>query len=486
MKLTKIAAATKFTAVALSAALMFGCGGSSSSSSSTPSDPAPDVDVDPDAPVLLQSLLISDTSTENSYARYNLPTPQAAGKVSANVLLNANEEKLSYITINSEISDSNNDAVVDLKMGTKAGSDYPNTTEGYTSLHIRQSGDDIDTGIEIADATWATIDIEWDVTTTDLTITVTNLADGSEIGKYEGNVTNASNATKVRFKTADQAGVSSTATPYYVDDIVISDAAGEVVYENNFTSSSLSAFTISGTGIEVTDAENAIVPEGNDGGTDDNTDEGGEIGDGTYDPANSTKVAAVEDTLTNDTGELRYSFDNAIAEGSVVASFLYDANETESAYLTVFSDAGTSTSKSQHLADLKFDEGKLSLRNQEGTLATFTPGEWVDIKLDWVTNGTTAADITLTVNGDEIGTYTNTYAPGDDNLGAKDVQVRYMGSSAVTDYTLYLDELSVLDQTTEVFFDDFEGFAAGTELGTENDSYHGNSSEATVADQPVL
>ncbi|RBW47573.1 hypothetical protein DS885_01935 [Psychromonas sp. B3M02] len=459
MKLTKIAAVT------LSAALIFGCDDlefKESTSSTDDTDSGSETDTG-STDAGQYAVLTNIEAGSSGQLRYDVAAVEGAelteGQVDVNVFYASSETETAYISLfNADTNTAGLVGEVQLDDG---------------NIKIR-SGDSTTVGT-FTTGTWVNVNVTWNVTAGTYTVTV----DGTEIGTYDFHNSAATGVDTVGFKIGNNALTDSE--EFLVDDFTIySDEAGttEVFFD---------------------DYEDYVVDELLDGAGDPYNDEtqpaivGGEASDDTDTDTDtdtstdSTQVAAIADTLTSDTGELRYQISDGIAVGQVNVSFLYDENETQTAALTVFSTGGTSTSSSEHIVDLQLDEGTVSLRNH-GDISTFTPGEWVDLQINWTTDGTSSADVTITIDEQEIGTYENTYSTdGNDDTGAKDIQIRYAGGSATTDFVLYVDDLTLYSDsgTTVSFSDDFEDYEVGAVLDEVTDSaYHSNSSEATVAAQP--
>ncbi|MDN2663484.1 hypothetical protein OW492_08850 [Psychromonas sp. 14N.309.X.WAT.B.A12] len=459
MKLTKIAAVT------LSAALIFGCDDlefKESTSSTGETDSGSETDTGSETTDTGQySILTNVEAGSSGQMRYDVAAVEGAelteGQVDVNVFYSSSETETAYISLfNADTNTAGLVGEVQLDDG---------------NIKIR-SGDSTTVGT-FTTGTWVNVNVTWSVTAGTYTVTV----DGTEIGTYDFHNSTATGVDTVGFKIGNNALTDSE--EFLVDDFTIySDEAGttEVFFD---------------------DYEDYVVDELLDGAGDPYNDEtqpaivGGEASDDTDDSdsteTDSTQVAAIADTDTSDTGELRYKLSDTLATGQVNVSILYDAEEDLSAYVTVFSDGGTSTSN--QIADLKLDDGNISLRNIEGTLTTFTPGEWVDVQINWVTDGTGEADVTFSIDDTQIGdTYSITYDTDEEatfvGTGAEVVSVRYVDNSGTTVYTLYADDLSITDGTSEVFSDDFEGFDIDEVLDGTDDDYNNNSSEATVAAQP--
>ena len=469
MKLTKIAA------VVLSTSLVFGCGSDlefqepnvDSGDTGGETDNGDNTGSETTANLFAS---IADTLTDDTgELRYSLDDKIADGKLNVSLSYDSSETEAAFITIFSDggNSTSSSNQLVDFRFDSGVI-----TLRGVDGdLGTFTTGSFVD-----VEVTWS-INDDLNVTTGFATAEIALTVDGEEITtqtiSYVPSEDNEGAATVAVRYNANSATTDFTLS---ADDLIITDTATDtVVFEDDFE-----GYTIGEQLDGVDDDYNSSSSEATIAGVaSDTTTE-------VEEENSSLQVVGISDTLTDDTGELRYSLDDAIAVGQVNASFLYDAAETESLYLAVFSDGGTSTGDSNHIADLKLDEGKISLRNQDGTLATFIAGEWTDIQLNWVTDGTATAIVTLTVNGVEMGEYTNTYVPSDEDLGATTVQVRYLSNGSTTEFTAYLDDLTISSDGSEVFSDDFESYVVGEELEGTGDPYTSNGSEAIVADQPTL
>lgn len=222
---------------------------------------------------------------------------------------------------------------------------------------------------------------------------------------------------------------------------------------------------------------------------DSDSDSGSDDNDNSETPIDSNShSAAITDTdggEGGDTGELRLLLDEAQSTGQVSVSIKYPANETETAYLTLF---GSSTSTSDAIADLKMDSGYattdggvgIRLRDDDSaddvTITDYTAGEWTNISVSW-----SAADeeFTIAINGSEIGTY-SMYNTG----SVEKIALKLSSSSGTSDYTLYIDDLTVYsdsDASTEIFSDNYDDIAAGTSLVGYGD-YSSSSFSVVVSD----
>ena len=458
MKLTKIAAVT------LSAALIFGCDDLElKETAAADTDNSGEVEDGVDgADSLGQYAIITNTEADSSgQLRYDVAEAQGAelteGQLNVDVFYSSSETETTYISLfNADTNTSGLIGEVQLDEGNvKVRSGDSTTVSTFTT------------------GTWVNVNVTWDVATATYTVSIND----TEIGTYNFHNPDATGVDTIGFKVANNAATESE--EFLVDNITIySDAAGTTeVFSDDFESYVFDEI-LDGAGDPYNDETQPAIVGGETAEEETGTE--AEVTD-------STQVAAIADTDTDDTGELRYQLSDALAVGQVNMSFLYNESETETAALTVYSNGGTSTSRGEHIADLQLDSGTISLRNV-GEISTFIPGEWVYLQINWSTDGSQTADVTVTIDGVEVHSYNTPYSAGDnEDTGAKNIQVRYAGGSATTEFTLYADDLTIYSDagTTEVFSDDFEGYTVGAVLDEiEGTVYHSNSSEATVAAQP--
>lgn len=484
---------TKLAAISLTALLAIGCGSSSNSGSDDPDTGTTDPETGITDPVVGNAIKLVDAlDTTPGSVIHALASPSETGAVSVNVFYPTGQTQTGYLTL----FNADGDIVGELKLDDKGTAVTIKRNIDLTAKTTEVLADTFNQG------EWAVLKLTWNATTYEAFL------NDVSIGSWD--VLNAAPVSLIQSKIGSISKFNDPTVGFYVDDLMIySDtAASTAIVEMNFddlvdgddvaaidefADTSTENITIQAT---ISDEQNGTVVDDSDPVEDTDPVEGTDPVEDT-DPVEETslQVAAITDTLDSDTGELRYSV-NTLNTGQVNVSLLYDASETESAYVTLYDTAGSTKSS---IADLKLDEGKISLRDVDGTLATFTPGEWVDIQLTWDTSSTTeAATISLSVNGELIGDdYPSSYdvISGSVNAAAVEtVSVRYLSNSATTTLNLYADDLSIFSDvagTSSVFADDFESYAIGTLLdssvdGVEDTDYHKNSSEATVAAEPEL
>ncbi|MFA0504443.1 hypothetical protein AB4510_07425 [Vibrio sp. 10N.222.54.B12] len=194
------------------------------------------------------------------------------------------------------------------------------------------------------------------------------------------------------------------------------------------------------------------------------------------------QVAAITDTDTSDTGELRYKFDSGMTTGTHKVSMYYDAAETESAYVSLFDSANSTSSL---IGEFKIDEGKITLRGESTQVTTFTPGTWIDLEMSWDTSSLSAAGTyTVKVNGTEYGPYTSQNTnPG---VEVTATTIKFSSNSGTADTTLYVDDYKVYSDTagtTEIFSDDYENYSIGADLSAS--PYNSSTFSAVVAEDPL-
>jgi len=124
----------------------------------------------------------------------------------------------------------------------------------------------------------------------------------------------------------------------------------------------------------------------------------------------ANQVAQIIDTDISNAGELRYTLDSGLNTGVLNVKVNYSSLETESFYVRLFNSVNSTSSV---IADLKMDEGNLSLRDNgtitDATLSgTYTTDEFIDISITWDNSSTTdAGTYSVTVAGTTYGPYTS-------------------------------------------------------------------------------
>ena len=332
--------------------------------------------------------------------------------------------------------------------------------------------------------------ITWDYAgNTNAAPQVTVEVDGTSIGPFTTTNSPFGGVTHVAFRFGDNGGARPATAIFSVDDIAIfSDTAGATtpVFSDDFESYSIG---------DSLDTDNPASPyhsntsEATVGGT-----EGVAGGPGT--PGN--KIAEIIDTMGsnngNDTGELRYALggNGPLAAGRVQASIkrLDDTLGDGDAFITLFNSG---TNNAGAILDLRIRDNNFGVRDSaaDATAASTLAhklDEFMNVVITWDYAGNTnaAPQVTVEVDGTSIGPFTTTNSPFGgvthvafrfgDNGGARPAT----GIFSVDDLAIFSDTAGA---TTPVFSDDFESYADGDSLDTDNTAspYNGSTSEATVA-----
>ena len=206
-----------------------------------------------------------------------------------------------------------------------------------------------------------------------------------------------------------------------------------------------------------------------------------------------TKVASITDSMTDDAGELRYK-DSTLEQGKLTVSFNKTLDDGKDAYIGLY---GSSTSTNNAVIDLRIQNGVFQIRNNEDAIlseVTYTLGEWHDVEMTWDSSSTTeVTTLTLTIDGEMYGPFLSATKEGPDLTtdGVSTVIFKLGDNGGVTDASFLVDDFKLYSDTagsTEVFSDDFEGYATGDSLDTDNSAspYNSSTAEAVVAEAERL
>ena len=186
----------------------------------------------------------------------------------------------------------------------------------------------------------------------------------------------------------------------------------------------------------------------------------------------ASQVAKISDSDGGDTGELYYAFDSGLNEGQFAVSILYGETETETAYISLYDSAGSTSSL---IGELQLNEGKFSLRSNNGGNAPldapdFTPGTWIDVVLTWnTTSDVEQGTYTVSIDGVSYGEFkSENSTPG---VLVEHVTVRLASNSKMSADAIYLDNYNVYSDeagTMALIEEDFEGFAIDESLLDDN------------------
>ena len=211
------------------------------------------------------------------------------------------------------------------------------------------------------------------------------------------------------------------------------------------------------------------------------------------DTGGANKVAVIVDTDPSDTGELRYALgdDGPLAQGRVSVSVkrLDDDFGDGDAFITLFNSA---TNNNGAILDLRIRDSSFGVRSPgdiDTSAATVLLDEFMDIVITWeYPGGNLDVNPLVTVEVDGARFTATGFTPDNDSIGGvTHVAFRFGDNSGVRDATgkFTVDDLVIFSDTagtTEVFADDFEGYADGDSLDTDNPAspYNSSTNEATI------
>ncbi|MGJ8681454.1 VCBS domain-containing protein [Paraglaciecola sp.] len=288
--------------------------------------------------------------------------------------------------------------------------------------------------------------------------------------------------THVSFRLGGNSAVTDAAAKFTIDDLVIfSDTAGtSEVFSDDFES------YVDGDSL---DTDNAVSPYHS------NTSEasietiGSAGGPGT--PGN--KFAAITDT-TDDTGELRYALgeNGPLAQGrfEVAIKRLDDELGNGDAFITLFNE---NTNNDGAILDLRIRDDSFGVRSPsdiDASAATVVLDQFMNVVVTWeYPEGNLEVNPLVTVEVDGVRLTADGFTPDNNSIGGlTHISVRFGDNSGIREATgiVSVDNVAIYSDTagnTEVFSDDFESYAAGDSLDTDNavSPYHSNTADAVVA-----
>jgi VCBS repeat-containing protein len=207
----------------------------------------------------------------------------------------------------------------------------------------------------------------------------------------------------------------------------------------------------------------------------------------------ANKVAVIIDTDPGDTGELRYALgDNGpLAAGRVEVAVkrLDDELGDGDAFITLFNSA---TNNDGAILDLRIKDDGFSVRSPSSvdtSAATVVLDQFMNVIITWAyPEGNLALTPLVTVEIDGVKFAAEGFTPDNNSVGGvTHVSFRFGDNSGVRADTgkFTIDDLVIYSDvagTTEVFSDDFESYADGDSLDTDNpvSPYNSSTSEATV------
>ncbi|CAH0530385.1 hypothetical protein [Vibrio hippocampi] len=349
-----------------------------------------------------KSVLIKDTSTENSgKIRYTLSDELAQGKLSFNVLYNTDEDQTFYATLYDNTTSSSNTAV---DIGLKS-----------SGVQIRQGGSLTSIDGNFTTGEWVNVVVTWDSNTSKFNLTVGK----QELGELDFNNSGA-NVAAIEFKIGTNGNKTATDTPVYVDDFhIYSDIAGTaVVHEDNFDD--YAEGYVFGTGETYSDSSAEATASSDQNATEDDgsepTDPEGvtdnfdsytvgaliEEANSAYSTTanNSTTFATISDDFANSaSNSLRLSDEDGSAKPVVARAFSAGAADagsvTTSVYIPtegydsatyLYLGSSASASSGNRFTEVVFTSSAIKFRDASGSqveLASYSKDTWIDVTISW-------------------------------------------------------------------------------------------------------
>ena len=211
------------------------------------------------------------------------------------------------------------------------------------------------------------------------------------------------------------------------------------------------------------------------------------------DTGGANKVAVIIDTDPSDTGELRYALgdDGPLAAGRVEVAIkrLDDDLGNGDAFITLFNSA---TNNDGAILDLRIKDDSFSVRSPgdvDTSAATVLLDQFMNVVITWeYPAGNLEVNPLVTVEIDGVSFAAEGFTPDNSSTGGvTHVAFRFGDNGGVREATgkFTVDDLFIYSDvagTTEVFSDDFESYADGDSLDTDNAAspYNSSTSEATV------
>ena len=286
--------------------------------------------------------------------------------------------------------------------------------------------------------------------------------------------------THVAFRLGDNSRVMADTGKFTIDDFFLySDTAGtQLVFSDDFetyaegdsldTDNSASPYNSS-----TSEATVETIPGVGGPGTEGN------------------KLAEIRDTDSGDTGELRYKIgDVGLAQGKVTAAVkrLDDDLGDGDAFITLYN---SSTSNSGAILDLRIKDNSFSVRDSDvdASVATVVLDQFMNVEITWeYPGGDTDVNPIIKVSIDGVALATDGFTTTSNPVGGLTHVAFRLGdnSRVMADTGVFsVDNIAIYSDvagTTEVFSDDFEGYAEDDSLDTDNAAspYNSSTSEATV------
>jgi VCBS repeat-containing protein len=211
------------------------------------------------------------------------------------------------------------------------------------------------------------------------------------------------------------------------------------------------------------------------------------------DTGGANKVAVIIDTDPGDTGELRYALgdDGPLAAGRVevaIKRFDDDLGDGD-AFITLFNSA---TNNDGTILDLRIKDDSFGVRSPsdiDTSAATVVLDQFMNVVITWeYPGGNLDVNPLVTVEIDGLRFTADGFTPDNNSIGGvTHVSFRFGDNGGVREATgkFTIDDLFIYSDvagTAEVFSDDFESYADGDSLDTDNPAspYNSSTSEASV------
>ena len=355
------------------------------------------------------------------------------------------------------------------------------------SFGVRSPGDVDTSAATVLLDTFMDVVITWEYPGGDLTVNplVTVEVDGVRFTAEGFTPDNNSigGVTHVSFRFGDNGGVREATGKFTVDDLFIySDTAGTTeVFSDDFESYA------DGDSLDTDNPASPYNSSTSEASVEKIGEDGGPGTDG-------NKIGEIRDTDPGDTGELRYAVgDNGpLAQGrfEVAIKRLDDDLGNGDAFITLFNSA---TNNDGALLDLRIRDDSFGVRSPgdvDTSAATVVLDQYMNVVVTWeYPGGDLTVNPLITVEVDGVRFTTDGFTPDNNSVGGlTHISVRFGDNGGTREATgvVSVDNFAVYSDvagTTSVFFDDFESYAEGDSLDTDNAAspYNSSTSEAVVA-----
>ncbi len=440
-------------------------------------DEVPDEPIDEGDPTTQVASIVDTLDSDTGELRYRLPEAQAQGRLE--VTFTRTDDAVgstdAFITLFNE--DTNNaGSILDLRIRDD-------------SFGVRYPAVNLDTAIaSVVPGQYQTAVITWEYPDGDTSALPTlNLFLDGELVLESFEPTGANpigGVTHISFRFGSNSLVLTDSAMFIIDDVKVFDdlEGNSSVFEDDFE-----GYAVGG---DLDPDNNPSSEYAN------NTSEATVISVPAHTEPELVKFAAISDTLSTDTGELRYELPSAQASGKLAVSFSRtdDVAGNADAFITLFNE---NTDNAGSILDLRVRDDSFATRfpelNVDTDVASVTPDSFQTVVVTWeYPDGDASSGLLPTlnviINGQAI---SEPFTPVGANPvgGVTHISFRFGSNSGVlTDTAVFrIDDLAIYSDTegsSLVFSDDFEGYNEGDDLDPDNNPssvYKNNTSEAVVA-----